>query len=292
MCRTRRVRSLWGPRRRGGCGVQRSGGEPTPTLPPPECVGVRDALLALAKAAAEAVRGLEDPGARVGSGYSGAPTSRIDRVAEDAILAKVEDLGLAVNILTEERGLIDRGHQDLLVADPIDGTVNAIRGLGNWAVSLAIGRGTLAGIRHGLVYEPRSGDVYSAEAGQGAFLNGERLRTRRLDEGSTLFLVYLGQSAHADSYRVAAAARRARALGSASLELCMVARGAANLYYFHSETEARVRIVDIAAGVLLVREAGGIVVDLERKTLDLPLTTAARTNLIAAGDGAVLEAIP
>jgi len=253
---------------------------------------VRDALLACAKAAADAVSALEDPGAQVGSGYSGAPTSRIDRVAEDALLAKVEDLGLAVNILTEERGLIDRGHADLLVCDPVDGTVNALRGIGLWGVSLAVGQWTLEGLRYGLVFQPENGDVYYAEKGKGASLNGRPMKTRRLSDGSTLYLVYLGQSAAPASYEVAAAGRRTRALGSASLELCMVARGAANLYYFHSATDARLRIVDIAAGVLLVREAGGIVVDLDRKTLDLPLTTAARTNLIAAGDAETLEALP
>jgi len=100
---------------------------------------VRDALLSCAKAAAEAVRDLDDPGAKVGLGYSGAPTSRLDRVAEDAILAKVDELGLAVNVLTEERGLIDRGHEDLMVCDPVDGTVNALRGIGFWGVSLAVG---------------------------------------------------------------------------------------------------------------------------------------------------------
>jgi len=253
---------------------------------------VRDALLSCAKAAAEAVRDLDDPGAKVGLGYSGAPTSRLDRVAEDAILAKVDELGLAVNVLTEERGLIDRGHEDLMVCDPVDGTVNALRGIGFWGVSLAVGRGTTEGITHGLVYQPGTGDVYYAEKGKGAFLHGQRLRTRGLSEGTTLFLVYLGQSAVPVSYQVAAAGRRTRALGSASLELCMVARGAANLYYMNSKEDARLRIVDIAAGVLLVREAGGVVVDMERKPLDLPLTTGARTNLIAAGDEAVLGTLP
>ena len=254
---------------------------------------MRDALLALARSAADAIAGLRgDPAERVGTGYSGAATSRLDQVAEDAILAKVAELGLKVNVLTEERGLIDRGHGDLLVVDPVDGTVNALRGIGLWGISLAVGRGSLAGITHGLVYEPVGGNAYYAEKGQGATLNGEQLKVRSLGDGSTLFLVYLGQSARPEAYRVAASARRTRALGSASLELCFVARGAANLYYVNAEAAAQLRIVDIAAGVLLVREAGGLVVDLDRKPLDTPLTTAARTNLIAAGDADVLEALP
>jgi fructose-1,6-bisphosphatase/inositol monophosphatase family enzyme len=253
---------------------------------------MRGELLEVARAAADAVRDVADPAATVGSGYSGAPTSRLDQVAEEAVLAKVADLGLAVNVLTEERGWIDRGHGEVLVCDPVDGTVNALRGLGPWGVSLAVGREALSGLTHGLVYEPRTGDVYYAEKGKGATLNGKPLRSRTLGQGSSVFLVYLGQRAHPNAYRVAASGRRTRALGAASLELALVASGAANLYYFHSEADSLLRVVDIAAGVLLVREAGGLVVSLDRQPLDLPLTTAARTNLIAAGDEAVLEALP
>lgn len=249
--------------------------------------------MTLAKAAvAAAAEVKEGAGDRVGTGYSGGATSRLDQVAEEAILTQVDAMNLPVNILTEERGVIERGHEDVLVADPIDGTVNALRGLGVFGVSLAVGRDSLSGLTHAMVYDPLRGDVYYAERGKGATLNGEPIRTRSLSDGSTLFLVNIGERAHPDSYKVAASARRCRSLGSSSMELCLVARGAANLFYMNSDEDARVRIVDIAAGVLIVREAGGLVVDMDREPLELPLSTAARANFIAAGDEAVLKALP
>jgi fructose-1,6-bisphosphatase/inositol monophosphatase family enzyme len=253
---------------------------------------VQNELLQLAKAATTAVSDLAGASDNVGTGYSGDPTSRIDAVAEAAILQEVDALDLPVNVLTEEKGEIDRGHEDVLVVDPIDGTVNAVRGMSVHGVSLAVGRENLSGLTHALVHDPVRDDTYYAEKGKGANLNGEPIRTRSLGDGSTLFLVYIGERAHPDSYKVAAAARRSRALAAASIELCLVAKGAANLYYFNSEIRARLRIVDMAAGILIVREAGGVVVGLDRKPLEVPLSTAARTNLIAAGDEAVLEALP
>ena len=90
---------------------------------------MRDALLSCAKAAAEAVRDLDDPGAKVGLGYSGAPTSRLDRVAEDAILRQLEYDGADLNVLSEEAGFVDRGGSRTLIVDPVDGTYNAVRGI-------------------------------------------------------------------------------------------------------------------------------------------------------------------
>jgi fructose-1,6-bisphosphatase/inositol monophosphatase family enzyme len=110
--------------------------------------------------------------------------------------------------------------------------------------------------------------------------------------GDLLFCVYLGSNAAPDAVRVTTKARRVRALGAASLDLCLVARGAADLYYMHSATmETKLRAVDIAGGTLIVREAGGLVLDLEGHDLDMPLTTTARTDLVAVGDRRTWEAI-
>ncbi|MCI4371793.1 MAG: sugar kinase, partial [Thermoplasmata archaeon] len=104
--------------------------------------------------------------------------------------------------------------------------------------------------------------------------------------------IYLGSQAAPDAARVAARARRVRALGAASLDMCLVARGAADLYYMHSVTKAtKLRVVDIAGATLIVREAGGLVLDLAGKDLDMALTTTSRTDLVAVGDRRAWEAI-
>src|SRR5207245_1545024 len=150
----------------------------------------------------------------------------------------------------------------------------------------------LADVEEGLVRDRVSGATYYAAKGHGAKLNGRPIRVHGYDPKDFLFSVYLGTNADRDAARIAGLARRVRNLGAASLDLCLVARGAADLYYMHSAVpDLRLRVVDIAAGILIVREAGGLVLDLAGRDLDLPLDSSARTDLAAVGDRRVWEAI-
>ncbi len=250
-------------------------------------------LLELADAVQRAVGQMaEDPGEVVGQGADGAPSTRIDRVAEAAILRVLDYEGVKVNVLSEEAGFIDRGGEATLVVDPIDGTHNAIRGVPAYSVSIALGHERLADVEEGVVRDLVAGATYYAAAGRGSYLNGKPIHVRPFDPSDSLFTVYLGTNAHPESARVASKARRVRSLGAASLDLCLVARGAADLYFMHSAVvETKLRAVDIAAGTLVVREAGGQVLDLQGRDLDIPLTSDARTDLMAPGDPRVLEAI-
>jgi len=250
-------------------------------------------LLELADAVQRAVDHMaEDPGEVVGRGADGAPSTRIDRVAEEAALRVLDYEGAKINVLSEEAGYIDRGGDRVLVLDPIDGTHNAIRGVPAYSVSLALGRERLRDVDEALVRNLVTGATFYASAGGGASLNGRPIHVRPFDAEDSLFTVYLGSNAAPDGARVASRARRVRNLGAASLDLCLVASGAADLYFLHSATvETKLRVVDIAGGTLIVREAGGYVTDLGGTDLDIPLTTEARTDLAAYGDPMVWEAI-
>jgi fructose-1,6-bisphosphatase/inositol monophosphatase family enzyme len=250
-------------------------------------------LLELADAVQRAVAQIaEDPAEVLGRGADGAPSLRIDRVAEEAVLRVLEYEGVRLDVLSEEAGLVRRGGDSLLVLDPIDGTHNAVRGVPAYAVSLAIGRDRLSNVEEGLVRDLVTGATYYAATGRGATLNGRPIRARRFQPEDSLFSVYLGSNAHPDAARVAARGRRVRHLGAASLDLCLVARGAADLYYMRSSVlETKLRAVDLAAGTLIVREAGGRVQDLAGRDLEIPLEPDARTDLIAFGDSKVLEVI-
>ncbi len=254
---------------------------------------VKELLTGLAEAVSKAVHSFGgDASAVVGPSASGSRTQAIDKVAEDAVLRYLDDRDADLNVLSEEAGFVDRGGSRLLVLDPVDGTYNAVRGIPLYATSLAVGDDRLSTISHALVRDLPRGDTYYAEKGGGAWLNGRPLRTRPFRERESLFSVYLGRNAQPESYDVAKAARRVRNLGAASLDLCGVASGGFDMYYLKSAASARLRIMDIAAGVLLVREAGGAVVDPEKRELDLPLTLKARTNLVAVGDRKALEVLP
>ncbi|HEX9341384.1 MAG TPA: inositol monophosphatase family protein [Thermoplasmata archaeon] len=250
-------------------------------------------LLEAADAVQHAVAAMQgNPGDVVGRGADGGPSARIDQVAEEAVLRVLDYEGASLNVLSEEAGFIERGGQATLVLDPIDGTHNALRGVPAYSVSLAIGHERLSDVQEALVRDLVSGATYYAAKGGGSLLNGSPIRVRPYDPADALVSVYLGTNAAPDASRIASLARRVRNLGAASLDLCLVARGAADMYYMHSAVvETKLRAVDIAGGTLIVREAGGFVLDLGGRDLELPLSPTARTDLVAVGDRRAWESI-
>jgi len=225
----------------------------------------------------------------VGLGADGTPTSRIDEIAENVVIERVERKNAPLNILSEEAEFIDNGADLTLVLDPVDGTFNALLGTPFYAISMAIGESCLSDVSYGLVRSLTNGDTYYAERGKGAFLNGERIRTADYEPEKSLFIVYMGRLASPRSLEIASKSRRARSYGAASLEICFVASGQADLYWV--ECDAMLRIIDIAAGALIVREAGGEVLDLEGKKLEMEFNISERSNFMVIGDEKVLEVL-
>ncbi len=226
---------------------------------------------------------------QIGMGADGTPTSGIDEIAERVVIEKVQRENVPLNILSEESEFVDNGADMTLVLDPVDGTFNALQGTPFYSISMAVGESCLSDVRYGLVRSLTGDDAYYAEKGKGAFLNGERIRTAGFDPDKSLFIVYIGKLAHPRSFEIAAKARRARSFGAASLEMCYIASGQADLYYV--DCSAMLRIIDIAAGALIVREAGGEVLDLEGRRLEMDFDISSRSNLMVIGDENVLEVL-
>jgi fructose-1,6-bisphosphatase/inositol monophosphatase family enzyme len=228
----------------------------------------------------------------VGKGASGSDTSRIDKFAEDAIIEYLDDQELKLNVLSEEAGFIDRGGDQVLVVDPIDGTENCLRGIPFFSVSLAIGKETLSDISSGLVKNLANGDTYFARRGGGAEMNGHRIGVSKIDRENGIFIVYNHKDSAPETDYVKMLAKRVRSFGAASLEMCMVAQGAAQLMYMNCANFNRmIRIVDIAASTLILREAGGEVVDLAGDKLDMRFDLMDRKNLLAYGDPLIKELV-
>ena len=219
----------------------------------------------LAAAPTTAQRALET-GAR---GEGGDRTLEIDAAAEAAVLRRLGELhadGARFAAVTEERGRVDFGFDPeapvLVVIDPLDGSKNAKRGLPHHALSLAVADGsTMADVVFGFVHDLGPGEEWVARRGEGALLNGAPLDPdageRRI--GGKLELLGI-ESADPRWVResvdaLAAAAHRLRAVGAIAVSLCQVA--AARLDGM--VTLRRCRAVDVAAGQLIVREAGGSV---------------------------------
>ena len=198
-------------------------------------------------------------------GEGGDRTLGIDAAAERAVFAELERLhedGARFTVVSEERGMVDFGDPTVtVVVDPIDGSLNAKRGLGHHALSIAVAEGpTMGDVVFGFVRDFGPAEEWVAWRGQGAQLNGAALDPtvgeRRTRDGR---LEVVGiESADPRWIRQSADAlvdttHRIRALGAIASTLCQVAAGRLD----GMTTLKRSRSVDAAAGQLIVREAGG-----------------------------------
>jgi len=173
---------------------------------------------------------------------------------------------------------LDLGGEYTFVLDPVDGTRNACRGISFYSVSLGVGRSKLDDVDFGIVRNIPAGDIYIAEKGHGAFLNNKRIHTPDLPAKEMLSSLTLGKNFDKTTLSLARK-DKVRSLGSASLEMCMVAIGALDFYVVGKEY---LRVTDIAASTLVVREAGGIVTNILGEKLDMSLNLDDRTSVIAA----------
>jgi myo-inositol-1(or 4)-monophosphatase len=206
----------------------------------------------------------------------------VERTVREFLARRTPQIGF----LGEEEGSVDRSADPFWVLDPIDGTVNFVRGLPMCAVALALvhrGRPVL-----GVIDLPFLDQRYSAVAGGGAYRNGARLAVRPT-EALSLAVVALGDFAvGADSpsknrlrFEVATAAAavalRVRMLGSAAIDLAWLAEGSLDASIVLSN-----KPWDVAAGVVIAREAGARVVDVDGSdhTMGSSATLAAPPSLI------------
>jgi fructose-1,6-bisphosphatase/inositol monophosphatase family enzyme len=254
-------------------------------------IPMKETLHLMARKVREAERAIpdrSDRGEEIGMGADGSPTLFVDKLAEDVILKFVEERDLPFNVLSEEAGLVDRGKKKTLVIDPIDGTYNAAMGVPFYSVSLAVATHSLRDAEMALVQNLVTGDTYFAEKGKGAFLNGKRIHVRKFSHPNSTFLCYMGKYSTSDTLELMRKARRSRSLGCASLEMCLIAEGKADAYYLNCEVKERaIRVVDIAASALILWEAGGEIVDMSDRPLDMRLDLEDRRNYVAYGDEAV-----
>lgn len=228
----------------------------------------------------------------VSVGASGSPTSRIDKLAEDVVIDFVRTNEMDMNILSEEAGMQDIGSERTLVVDPLDGTANFHSEIPFYSVSLAVGTRMLGDVTHGLIRNLVTGEIYYAEKGKGAWLDEASISTRRFQSKTSLFLAYIGNSTDASTWKVTEKIRRIRSLGCASLEMCHIARGMADGFYFNClDFDKRMRIVDIAASVLVLREAGGEIFNIDGEVLDMAFSLEDRSNFLAVGDPGIKELI-
>ncbi len=189
--------------------------------------------------------------------------SQADRRAEEIIFNELSKARPGYGFLMEERGVVaGSDDQHRWIVDPLDGTTNFLHGIPIFAISIALERqGQLVA---GLVYNPAMDELYTAERGGGAFVNDRRLRvagrSRLSDAVIGTGVPHLGRGKHG-SYlpelrTLMSEVAGIRRFGSASLDLAYVAAGRVDGFW-----ENWLSAWDLAAGILLIREAGGFVSD-------------------------------
>jgi myo-inositol-1(or 4)-monophosphatase len=226
----------------------------------------------------------------VGSGEGGDETTAIDQAAEDVILARVREAAGA--IVSEEVGRLGDGGLPLVVVDPIDGSLNAKRGIPFFALSIAVAEGeTMDDVVFGFVHDFGSREEWTARRGEGAWLDGEPLGAVR-PKGEVEILSFeatLTSLVARDAPKVAGLAHRLRIMGSLALSFCHLAAGRVDAVCSLKPA----RSVDIAAAQLLCRELGLAVdlFDVVEPFGAAPLDLEQRSRVVASGSSAVCERI-
>ena len=223
-------------------------------------------LNVMIKAARKAGRSLlkdftEVENLQVSSKSAGDFVSRADIAAEAIIKAELTAARPTYGWVGEESEAIDgQDPTRRWIVDPLDGTTNFLHGLPHWAVSIALEhKGQIVA---GVVYDPTKDEMFIAEKGQGAWLNDSRLRVsgrkRMIESIYATGLPFAGRSdlpeTLKDLVQLLPACAGVRRWGAAALDLAYVAAGRYDGYW-----ERRLNVWDIAAGVIIAREAGAIV---------------------------------
>lgn len=218
-------------------------------------------MIEAAEKAAEALEQIGERGKRyVSRGASGDISLVGDRVSEEKIINYLRNSIDSFTIVSEEKGLLDFGKgekQDYFIIDPIDGSNNYRIGLAPYTISIAVSNSqSMNGIYSGVVYEVTSGRYFWAEKNKGAYFM--RKRVHKSEPREKPFIVSINFS-HSGAGKLVSMLKellkneiKIRALGSASWEACLVAKGIFDAFI---EGWNRLRIVDIAAASIILKES-------------------------------------
>ncbi len=181
----------------------------------------------------------------------------MDRRAEDAIVAVLTEAYPDHSILTEESGRLGKASEYEWVVDPLDGSYNYLKHIPIWATSIALRKGGEEVI--GVIYDPSRDEMFHTEKGKGAFLNGRPIFVSDA-ESVTVSTIAFASGPHGERMeriaeaigRLMSMSRKVRAMGSAALQLAYVACGRVDAFFQFGLFDW-----DVAAGMALIREAGG-----------------------------------
>jgi myo-inositol-1(or 4)-monophosphatase len=243
------------------------------------------------------LKNLGEPQPDLGRGAGGDPMKPVDLAAEKAIVEILRQHGVSFTLISEESGVKEFGEkpqQCYVTVDPIDGTTNLVRGLPFYASSIAIStKPALSTVFAALVTDLFHNTTYTALEGKGAHRNGKKITPSAL---TSLEEAVIGLDLN--SYNVKEIApqltnliqktKHIRHFGANALELCYVADGLTDAFV---DIRGKLRVTDIAAGFLIVKEAGGTITAPEGYALDVKLDPKQKIKFIASGNRQIHKTI-
>lgn len=227
----------------------------------------------------------------IGRGFGGDITIEADKKSEDIVIKNLEKLNVCIHLISEERGEIKCGLKEgplyYVIVDPLDGSFNFKNGIDYFGISIAVLDSNYDYVI-GYIRNVVNGDEYYALKGKGAFKNGKKITTSRNDTPwHTLFEVSR-KSSRADFDFIVRGflnSKHNRGLGAVVLDFGLVADGTFDSLVYAGAT----RFLDVAAGIFIVKEAGGIVTDFSGNEQIHRGTKLISRNIIAAANQKVLD---
>ena len=238
--------------------------------------------------------GTEDAAGDFGRGAGGDISRKIDIVAEKTVLDYLKKINFECVVLGEECGRVELSSnpKGFLIMDAIDGSANAVRGIPFFCCSLAFAtEEKLSSITDAVVTNLSNGDLYWATKGQGSYLNETRIHVH--DKKPVYRIVGINTSGASEEVMkklqpVFERRNHTRHFGANALEMAFFAQGLIDVFI---DFRDKIRIIDIAAGYFLIKEAGGLVLDAKLNPLDSDLSYQTRLSFIAAANQEILHDI-
>src|ERR1041385_6072816 len=232
--------------------------------------------------------GTAEGNTKMGQGAGGDISRKIDLIAEEKVIEIIRKSGTIPTIIGEECGTIPGNDKGYIIMDAIDGTTNVTRSIPFNCCSLAYATDMkMSSVVDAAIIDFATGDLYYASKGKGAFLNGNKIRVRKpenIKEDEIIAGVNISgisQELLRSIGPIFTKLNHIRVFGANALELCFLARGYLDMFM---DFRGKIRPTDMAAAFLIVKEAGGLVLDRSGNTFDTEISFGNRFSFIALAD--------
>ena len=238
--------------------------------------------------------GTEKAAGNFGRGAGGDISRNIDITAENTVLDYLKEINFECIVLGEECGRVELSDnpKGFVIMDAIDGSANAVRGVPFFCSSLAFAtENRLSSITDGVITNLSTGQMYYASQGKGAFLDDKQISVHKDVPLYKIVGVNISGASQEIVERLQPVFEHhthTRHFGANALEMAMFAQGLMDVFI---DLRDKIRIQDIAAGYIIVKEAGGLLLDSEFKFLDADLSYETRVSFVAAANQEILDSI-